>query len=271
MDEDLSPYEKQRLERIAQNNAFLASLGLEAHKPKAPARAPAAPRVPRARRPRAPSRRSERVAGGATAAARYEPEEFRLSRPARANDDEDDDDDDDDGEDDAAPRRYRSALPALTPAQQAQLDSTEGAWLGRFEHFINREIVPAMSDTNIKRTMVSVRKLASGAGVNYDSAQYGWPEDAFLRKDAPVTLGSDLAQLFNDAREMERVHGRDHTNGWLLTHPSACALSLSSLVSRPLSLSRLGRPRLRERARASPFPRPRRRQSRSCYFSNNSC
>ena len=186
-------------------------------------------------------------------------------------DDEDDDDDDDDGEDDAAPRRYRSALPALTPAQQAQLDSTEGAWLGRFEHFINREIVPAMSDTNIKRTMVSVRKLASGAGVNYDSAQYGWPEDAFLRKDAPVTLGSDLAQLFNDAREMERVHGRDHTNGWLLTHPSACALSLSSLVSRPLSLSRLGRPRLRERARASPFPRPRRRQSRSCYFSNNSC
>ena len=238
--EDLSPYEKQRLERIAQNNAFLASLGLEAHKPKAPARAPAAPRVPRAspaRASRAGARRRRRDGRGSLRAGGV-----WLSRPARANDDEDDDDDDDDGEDEAAPRRYRSALPALTPAQQALLDSTEGAWLGRFEQFIVREIAPAMSDMNIKRTMKSVRKLASGAGVNYDSAQYGWPEDAFLRKDAPVTLGSDLAQLFNDAREMERVHGRDHTNGWLLTHPSACALSLSSLVSRPLSLSRLGRP-----------------------------
>jgi hypothetical protein len=67
--------------------------------------------------------------------------------------------------------------------------------------------------------MRQVTKLARGEGVRYDSPRYGWPEGCVFMRGVKVTPLSDIVQIMEDAQEAEDRWGRDHGNGWLLSHP----------------------------------------------------
>lgn len=79
--ESLSAYERQRLENMRRNQAYLFSLGLVDRPSLAPPPPPRQPRVPKRDRPPVkPTRRSDRQA---SRPAMYEPEEIRERRPIR--------------------------------------------------------------------------------------------------------------------------------------------------------------------------------------------
>ena len=76
-----------------------------------------------------------------------------------------------------------------------------------------------VSDQNRRNVMRQVRKLASGEGINYDSPTYGWKPDQFFMKGKRINLLSDFVDLMRQGQECENMYGRDHGNGWLLSHP----------------------------------------------------
>ena len=76
-----------------------------------------------------------------------------------------------------------------------------------------------VSDQNRRNVMRQVRKLASGEGINYDSPTYGWKPDQYFMKGKRINLLSDFVDLMRQGQECENMYGRDHGNGWLLSHP----------------------------------------------------
>mmetsp|Transcript_47053 Transcript_47053/g.114821 ORF Transcript_47053/g.114821 Transcript_47053/m.114821 type:complete len:429 (+) Transcript_47053:1334-2620(+) len=76
-----------------------------------------------------------------------------------------------------------------------------------------------VSDQNRRNVMRQVRKLASGEGINYDSPTYGWKPDQYFMKGKRINLLSDFVDLMRQGQECENAFGRDHGNGWLLSHP----------------------------------------------------
>ena len=67
--------------------------------------------------------------------------------------------------------------------------------------------------------MRQVTKLVNGEGIRYDSKEFGWPEGRYFLKGKKVGATDDIQKLMNDAKECEDKWGRDHGNGWLLSHP----------------------------------------------------
>ena len=67
--------------------------------------------------------------------------------------------------------------------------------------------------------MRQVTKLATGAGIRYESPAYGWPEGCYFLKGTKVGPTDDILKLMDLGRECEDEWGRDHGNGWLLSHP----------------------------------------------------
>lgn len=178
-----SDYERARLERIEQNEAFLISLKLI--KPKATPTV----RVAHACKPRnGPSRRSARIAGD-------EAPEVRLvdvddvERPAK--------------------RARCLKLPAMTDEQREALASAD--WLPAFQlwfmqHGSKNGGRPSIS--NIQKVMARVSELASGHGLQYKT----W--DTPFNAGNVVNMQTDLIALYKAAAELE-----DPSNGWFSTHP----------------------------------------------------
>lgn len=71
------------------------------------------------------------------------------------------------------------------------------------------------SDNNCRRSISQIEKLVRGEGVTYK----GWADGVIFRKNDPITMQSNIVQIIKEAREFEKIHGRDKGNGWLLNHP----------------------------------------------------
>ena len=67
--------------------------------------------------------------------------------------------------------------------------------------------------------MRQVTKLVTGEGIRYDSRAYGWPEGCYFLKGTVVKPTDDILKLMDLGRDCEDEWGRDHGNGWLLSHP----------------------------------------------------
>lgn len=79
--------------------------------------------------------------------------------------------------------------------------------------------VDSLSDQNKRNVMRQVTKLVLGEGIRYDSKAYGWPEGCYFLKGTKVHPTDDILKLMDIGRECEDEWGRDHGNGWLLSHP----------------------------------------------------
>lgn len=64
-----------------------------------------------------------------------------------------------------------------------------------------------------------ITKLASGEGIRYESHAYGWPEGCYFLEGIKIGPADDILKLMDIGRECEEKWGRDHGNGWLLSHP----------------------------------------------------
>lgn len=51
------------------------------------------------------------------------------------------------------------------------------------------------------------------------SAAYGWPEGCYFKKGEKITPMSDFVELMVEGQACEDEWGRDHGNGWLISHP----------------------------------------------------
>lgn len=90
-------------------------------------------------------------------------------------------------------------------------------YLDKFREFlVYHDKISAQNERNVMR---QVTKLATGEGVRYESPKYGWPEGCYFMKGTKVTPLSDLVDLMQQAIEAENKHGIDRGNGWLLRHP----------------------------------------------------
>lgn len=90
-------------------------------------------------------------------------------------------------------------------------------YLDKFREFLVYH--DKISEQNERNVMRQVKKLASGEGVRYESARYGWPEGCYFMKGTKVTPLSDLVDIMQKAIEAENKNGIDRGNGWLLRHP----------------------------------------------------
>lgn len=89
--------------------------------------------------------------------------------------------------------------------------------LNKFDEFLVDH--NKISEQNRRNVMRQVTKLANGEGIRYDSPKYGWKPDQFFMKGQKITLLSDFVELMDKGQECEDCWGRDHGNGWLLSHP----------------------------------------------------
>ena len=90
-------------------------------------------------------------------------------------------------------------------------------FLSKFREFLQYH--DKISEQNLRNVMRQIRKLASGDGIRYESPRYGWPEDCYFKRGEKISPLSDIVQLMIEAQECEDRWGRDHGNGWLLSHP----------------------------------------------------
>jgi hypothetical protein len=109
---------------------------------------------------------------------------------------------------------------ALTQKEKETLakNTMDSSYLDKFREFLVYH--NKISDQNVRNVMRQVTKLATGQGVRYESAQYGWhqPHQIFM-KGVKITPLSDFIELMKRATKAENEWGRDHGNGWLLNHP----------------------------------------------------
>ncbi|KAL7521088.1 hypothetical protein ACHAWX_005781 [Stephanocyclus meneghinianus] len=106
----------------------------------------------------------------------------------------------------------------LTKAQQKIIDhKMEGDFLGKFEDYLTN--VDEISESNRRNVMKQITKLAEGEGIRYESKAYGWPEGCFFMKGVKIGPHDDILKLMDIGQQCEDNWGRDHGNGWLLSHP----------------------------------------------------
>ena len=79
--------------------------------------------------------------------------------------------------------------------------------------------VDALSDQNKRNVLRQITKLATGEGIKYESKAYGWPEGCYFLKGTKVGPTDDILKFMDIGRECEEEWGKDHGNGWLLSHP----------------------------------------------------
>ena len=234
---ELSQYELQRLERIKKNEAYLESIGLGTAKQKMKDMCRATKR--NANRPKqnkivnpGEERRSKRLKSSSSSNAKDD-EHVMLSY-------HDDDDlavvkqrDDrrlyqyDEDEDASISPSYRPTRRVvhinrsdfeLSEEEKLSLQNNiDDNYLYKFKEFL--VFHNKISEQNVRNVMRQVSKLARGEGVRYESPKYGWAPGRYFMKGTPVTPLSDIVQLMVEAQECENKWGRDHGNGWLLSHP----------------------------------------------------
>ena len=119
----------------------------------------------------------------------------------------------------------RIVRPELSEEQLQKMGDLDLNWLQGLEDFLNDEILHtywfgrAASETNIMRVMAQVRKLASGHGVPHPSSS------AVFMQGRPLTLSSNIRALVEEAWEWLYTFGEDKGHGWLLNHPLKKALA----------------------------------------------
>jgi hypothetical protein len=249
----LSEYELQRQERIRKNEAYLEKLGLMNAKNKLLKATTAPTKRNQQRRkkiPMEPSRRSNRL-------QRTSGTDQEGSSPGKDDllmlsyyDDNDDaravvpqgrdgpsassspssvvykhhyDQDDNDGPS-ASFRKVRKSIPnaadfQLTEEERAILarNTMDDNYLHKFKEFLVYH--NKISEQNVRSVMKQITKLANGEGIHYSSPNYGWKPHQYFQKGNKITPLSDFVALMEEAAECEAKWGRDHGNGWLLSHP----------------------------------------------------
>uniref|UniRef100_A0A7S4UXM4 Uncharacterized protein n=2 Tax=Ditylum brightwellii TaxID=49249 RepID=A0A7S4UXM4_9STRA len=229
---ELSDYEKQRLERIAKNHKYLESIGLGDAKQKMRdmtkktkknlRRQQLLPQV----KP-GDERRSKRILRSADSLVMlsYNDEDERV-----VTQDDDYDFEQDDDEDNVyattPSRQFRSRKYGLINREDWEISEEDKKelekdmddnYLGKFKEFL--VFHNKISEQNVRNVMRQVRKLARGEGIRYESPRYGWPENCYFMKGTLVTPLSDIVDLMEKGQECEDKWGRDHGNGWLISHP----------------------------------------------------
>jgi hypothetical protein len=93
----------------------------------------------------------------------------------------------------------------------------QGDFLSKFEYFLTD--VDPISEQNRRNVLRQIAKLASGQGIRYESKAYGWPEGCYFMKGTKIGPLDDILKLMDVGQQCEEEWGRDHGNGWLLSHP----------------------------------------------------
>ena len=236
--EELSEYERLRLERIKRNEEYLASLGLSTMKKeqmKAITKArTAVKRVLKPVTPEGDRRLSKRIKGKTNSNMGYgglvqisyaeaDDEKFRVVPQSEQSAGLDMVESVD--SDRAAVRASRTLKFTYKPdmilsqeeKQVLSRNDMDQNYLDKFREFlVYHDKISAQNERNVMR---QVTKLATGEGVRYESPRYGWPEGCYFMKGKKVTPLSDLVDLMHQAIEAENKHGIDRGNGWLLRHP----------------------------------------------------
>jgi len=220
----LSPYELKRLERIRKNAEHLKKLGLgdKYHnfmRKKSPPKKRKSCPLPRVKP--GEERRSGRIASKVDFVANDE----KVVRQDGRNDyDFDYDDDYDDNVVDVIcyrkSRRKRiegDEWKLSEVDRKSLLGKVDDKYLGKFQEFL--EYHDCISPQNVRNVMRQARKLASGEGIRYESPRYGWPEGCYFKKGVKITPMSDFIELMQEGQDCEDKYGRDHGNGWLISHP----------------------------------------------------
>ncbi|KAL7524007.1 hypothetical protein ACHAXR_000401, partial [Thalassiosira sp. AJA248-18] len=224
----LSPYEQARLDKIKRNEERLRSLGLiDAKK-----RVRAASATARKRQPSTPTKRTLRKNRAVT------PSPARSSRRLKRKPVQYEPLMDDDESLRIVRKKFKevkkktrttssnfkcdvpmdvSSSP-LTQKQKAVIGKKmEDDFLGKFEEYVTE--VDTLSDQNRRNVLRQITKLAMGEGIRYESKAYGWPEGCYFLQGTKVGPTDDILKLMDIGRECEEEWGRDHGNGWLLSHP----------------------------------------------------
>jgi len=118
-------------------------------------------------------------------------------------------------------KRRRTNIPEeykLSEKDRASLaGSADSNFMAKFQEFLESQ--NRISPQNVRNVMRQARKLASGEGIRYESPRYGWEEGCYFQRGVKITPMSDLVELMKEGQECEDRWGRDHGNGWLLSHP----------------------------------------------------
>ena len=235
-DGSLSDYERQRLERIARNNAYLESLGLRgqsalnmsaevrrSRKKRARVRKPKAPLAPSRKSARVAGKGEglvelssdyDEVAGGFVPAtvdqSKYTPEEWdeyvyrRNSSGHRSRNIHVDDSFRLDCDDE---RKLEDMC------KKAEADDS-AVYLDKLSEFLTYH--NACSEANVRSVMRQARLLFRGEGISYK----WWPAAGrTFKKGVKFGMMSDLVELLQEAQEWENKWGKDKGNGWLMLHP----------------------------------------------------
>eukprot|EP00584_Thalassiosira_punctigera_P009916 CAMPEP_0172534772 /NCGR_PEP_ID=MMETSP1067-20121228/7025_1 /TAXON_ID=265564 ORGANISM="Thalassiosira punctigera, Strain Tpunct2005C2" /NCGR_SAMPLE_ID=MMETSP1067 /ASSEMBLY_ACC=CAM_ASM_000444 /LENGTH=244 /DNA_ID=CAMNT_0013319605 /DNA_START=79 /DNA_END=813 /DNA_ORIENTATION=- len=224
----LSPYEQARLDKIKRNQERLASLGLVDAKKRVRSaargqrRQPVTPRKRTLRKKRAitpsPPRSSRRLKRKPVQytplmdddeALREARKKFKVVKKMIKT---------------TTSSNFRCEIPTdvwsspLTVAQKALIGKKmEGDFLGKFEDYVTE--VDTLSEQNRRNVLRQITKLAMGEGIRYESKAYGWPEGCYFLKGTKVCPTNDVLKLIEIGQQCEDEWGRDHGNGWLLSHP----------------------------------------------------
>lgn len=222
--EELSEYELKRLERIAKNEAYLESIGLGSAKQKLK------DMCKKTKKNAKRSRRHTIKPGQERRSKRLKKMETNFVMLSYHDDDDiaavDQDEQRLEGESYTAQRsrsrRYASFDRSdfdLSEAEKRTLENgiIDENFLFKFKEFLLYH--DKISEPNCRNVMRQVTKLANGRGIRYESPKYGWPEGCYFMPGEKVTPMSDIVQLMQDAQACEDKWGRDHGNGWLLSHP----------------------------------------------------
>ena len=215
--EELSEYELKRLERIAKNEAYLESIGLGSAKQKLK------DMCKKTKKNAKQSRRHTIKPGEERRSKRLKKMETNFVMLSY----HDDDDIAAVDQDEQTLKRSRSRRYAsfdrsdfdLSEAEKRTLENgiIDENFLFKFQEFLLYH--DRISEQNMRNVMRQVTKLANGRGIRYESPKYGWPEGCYFMPGKKVTPMSDIVQLMQDAQACEDKWGRDHGNGWLLSHP----------------------------------------------------
>jgi len=151
--------------------------------------------------------------------------EDKISRQNIADYDYEDDSDDNDKSDENTARwrsRSRNRIDAekwkLSKQDRESLASSDDDnFVAKFQEFLVYK--NKISEQNERNVMRQVRKLATGEGIRYESPRYGWDEGCYFKKGEKITPMSDIVELMIEGQACEDEWGRDHGNGWLISHP----------------------------------------------------
>jgi len=220
--EYLSPYELKRLERIRKNAEHLKGLGLDKYHNFMRKKSPPKKRklCPSPRVKPGEERRSGRLASKADLFIQNADKDGKVVRQDGSNDY------DYDYDDNVEVICYRKSRKKRIEEDEWKLSEKErkslggkvdDKYLGKFQEFL--EYQDCISVQNVRNVMRQARKLASGDGIRYESPRYGWPEGCYFKKGVKITPMSDFIELMQEGQDCEDKYGRDHGNGWLISHP----------------------------------------------------